>query len=126
MSDSDRRVPQLVGPDGHTPASMKNVLHNVRVDAKKPLTEARAAELIEAGVIAGLKNIVEHFQEHNSAHMELMEAAVTSRVLAELEARSFRGRIRRWWRGRAIYGYLCELGVIDPVPRLEVQSGGQT
>lgn len=120
----DRKIPVLVGPDGKTPASMKNILTKQQIKANAPCTELRAAELIEAGVIAGLKNIVEHFEEANTAHMEQMEDMVTQRVMSELERRSVRGRIRRAWRDSAVRGFLSEVGAVSPIdqPKLEVQS----
>ena len=57
---------KIVGPDGRVPSSMKSI-HTAMTDkaqmqADKPLTEGRAADLITAGLIGGLKNIVDQLE----------------------------------------------------------------
>lgn len=113
---------KIVGPDGRVPSSMKSI-HTAMTDkaqmqADKPCTEGRVSELIVAGIIAGLADIVRHFEEHNKEHMLTMEVMVYQRVMEEIESRTIRGRIRRRWLAAKDWArpWLIEAGMLDPIP----------
>lgn len=123
---------KIVGPDGRVPSSMKSIhtamSDKAKMQADKPLTEGRAAELITAGLIGGLKNIVDHFEEHNKEHMLTMEVMVYQRIKEDLYRESIRGRLHLRWLMLKEWAmpWLIELGAADPVdvkPDVKLETG---
>lgn len=118
--------------DGRIPRSLTG-LHTKQTEAaelqaKKPLTEGRAAELITAGLIGGLKNIVDHFEEHNKEHMLTMEVMIYQRIKEDLYRESIRGRLHLRWLMLKEWAmpWLIELGAADPVdvkPDVKLEAG---
>lgn len=105
------------------PKSRRDAIHR----ANQPgVSEARCSELIVAGVAAGtnklyivLEQMHEQLTAESIANFAKLEDEVVRRVQAELDRRSWRGRIRlRWLVVREwIRGYAIEAGVVNPVER---------
>lgn len=115
--------PKLVGPDGNVPGSQR-ALHTAMTDKaklqmNKTATEGRVAELVVAGVSAGIQNLRDYIVEENTRLFEEQEQIVVNRVMAEIRRRSIRGRLEARWLVAKEYvrGWLIELGAADPTEK---------
>lgn len=115
--------PRIVGPDGNIPESQRSIhtamTEKARVQMGKTCTEGRAAELIVAGVAAGLSNMQSYFVKENARLFEEMEQIAFDRVLADIRRRSLRGRLEVRWVLLKEWArpWLMEAGLIDPTAK---------
>ncbi len=88
MSD-DNGKGRIVGID-HIPKSRKDRM-------SRPPTTDEVQKWIAAGSIAAMRNVYEQMAEENVKLFQQLEEICTERVLAEIERRSWRGKVKALW-----------------------------
>jgi hypothetical protein len=91
MSDTPSNGKRIVSLDDHIPKSRRDRMQ------RSPSTE-EVKNWIQAGSITAMKQVYEALASENSRLFAQMEQIAVDRVLAEIERRSWRGRVKALWQ----------------------------